>query len=75
MGLNLIGMNKLLEYLDAERGRRTALATHLKISPSAISMWGQVPTEQVKKVSTFTGIPARDLRPDLADIFAEDEAA
>lgn len=68
-------MNKLLDYLNAERGRRKALAAHLGIFPSAISMWSQVPTEQVKKVAAHTGISARELRPDLADIFAEDEAA
>lgn len=68
-------MNKLLEYFDAERGRRMALATHLEISPSAISMWTQVPTERVKEVAKFTGLSARDLRPDLAVIFAEDAGA
>lgn len=68
-------MNKLLEYFDAERGRRMALAIHLEISPSAISMWTQVPTERVKEVAKFTGISPRDLRPDLADIFETDAAA
>lgn len=67
--LKLSGMNKLLEYLDGERGRRSALAACLQISPSAVSMWDQVPTERVLAVSTFTGIPPQELRPDLADIF------
>lgn len=68
-------MNKLLDYLNTERGRRKALAAHLGIFPSAISMWSQVPVDQVKEVASFTGIPAKELRPDLANIFAEDEAA
>ena len=68
-------MDKLREYLDGERGRKSALAARLKISPSAISMWEQVPTERVGAVSQFTGIPVEDLRPDLAALFASGSAA
>jgi DNA-binding transcriptional regulator YdaS (Cro superfamily) len=63
-------MDKLLEYLNGERGRKSALAARLKISPSAISMWDQVPTERVSAVSSFTGIPPHELRPDLAALFS-----
>lgn len=63
-------MDKLREYLNGERGRRSALAARLKISPSAISMWDQVPTDRVSAVAGFTGIPAEELRPDLAALFA-----
>jgi DNA-binding transcriptional regulator YdaS (Cro superfamily) len=63
-------MNKLREYLNGERGRKSALAARLQISPSAISMWDQVPTDRVSAVAAFTGIPAEDLRPDLAALFA-----
>lgn len=62
-------MDKLREYLDKERGRQSALAANLRISPSAISMWDQVPADRVGAVSKFTGIPPHHLRPDLADIF------
>ena len=62
-------MDKLREYLSRERGRKSALASRLKISPSAISMWDQVPTDRVSAVSQFTGIPAHELRPDLAALF------
>lgn len=58
-------MDKLREYLDGERGRRTALAAALKISPSAISMWEQVPAERLGDVSRATGIPLEELRPDI----------
>lgn len=64
-------MEKLVEYLNAERGRRKALATHLGCSPSAISMWDRVPAERLKDVSQFTGLPMRELRPDLFDSIAE----
>lgn len=63
-------MDKLLEYLDAERGRRRALATALHCSPSAISMWREVPSDRLGEISRLTGIPAADLRPDLASLFA-----
>lgn len=58
-------MEKLLAYLDAERGRRKALAEALQISPSSISMWKRVPSERVGDVARATGIPAQELRPDI----------
>lgn len=63
-------MDRLREYLDEERGRRSRLATAIGISPSAISMWEQVPSDRVTDVSRATGIPPEQLRPDLASIFA-----
>jgi len=63
-------MNKLLEYLDAERGRRRALAIALGCSPSAISMWKEVPSDRLGEIARLTGIPAAELRPDLASLFA-----
>lgn len=60
------GMEKLLTYLNGERGRRNKLAAALKVSPSAISMWnGKVPIVRLGEVSKFTGIPMQDLRPDF----------
>lgn len=64
-------MEKLLEYLNAERGRRLKLAESLKIFPSAISQWDKVPAERVRDVSRFTGIPAEELRPDIFSEAAE----
>ena len=58
-------MDTLLIYLNEERGRRKKLAEALGISPSAISMWDQVPAERVGEVSRATGIPKKFLRPDL----------
>jgi hypothetical protein len=63
-------MDRLLAYLNAERGRRGELASALNISPSAISMWDCVPIDRVKDIARITGIPAADLRPDLAELFA-----
>lgn len=58
-------MEKLLAYLNAERGRRGKLAETLRISPSAISMWSRVPAERLMDVSRATGISPQDLRPDM----------
>ena len=58
-------MEKLLEYLNTERGRRLALARELEISPSAISMWEKVPAERLGAIARFTGIAPEELRPDI----------
>lgn len=58
-------MDKLLAYLDEERGRRGALANALRISPSSISMWTRVPIERVVDVEQITGISRHELRPDI----------
>ncbi len=64
-------MDKLLAYLDTERGRRGKLAEAIGISPSAISMWSRIPAERLMDVSRATGIPPEELRPDL---YAQPEA-
>lgn len=64
-------MDKLIEYLNAERGRRKALAVRLGCSPSAISMWDRVPAERVRDVALATGISVKLLRPDLFEHDAE----
>ncbi len=58
-------MEKLLAYLNEERGRRVRLAETLGIAPSAISMWTRVPGERLGAVSRATGIPPHELRPDI----------
>lgn len=58
-------MEKLLEYLNAERGRRLKLAAALGIFPSAISQWKIVPAERLGDISRATGIAVEQLRPDI----------
>lgn len=57
-------MDKLVEYLKAERGRLSRLATRIGKSPSAISQWKSVPVEHLPEVSEFTGIPREHLLPE-----------
>lgn len=58
-------MEKLISWLDGERGRRTRLARTLGILPGALSQWTQVPATHAAKVSEVSGIPAHELRPDV----------
>lgn len=58
-------MEPLREYLKAERGRASRLAEALKVFPSTISQWTEVPPHHVLAVEGFTGISRHILRPDL----------
>lgn len=58
-------MDQLVAWLDAQRGRRTALAADLRISPSALSMWDRVPVERALDIERITGISRYVLRPDI----------
>ncbi|ESW92674.1 helix-turn-helix domain-containing protein [Mesorhizobium sp. M0045] len=71
-------MEKLLAYLDEERGRRNKLAAALGIFPGAISQWKKVPAERLGDISRFTGISPEELRPDIfakADLSTASETA
>lgn len=64
-------MDKLISWLNGERGRRQRLAEALKVFPSALSQWSQVPADRVIEVERITGISRHELRPDLSRIFIE----
>lgn len=44
-------------WLEAEKGRATALAAHFGVTPAAVSQWKDngVPLERMKAVRDFTG--------------------
>lgn len=62
-------------WLDADRGRLTALAAHFNLTQSAVSQWrtNGVPLNRMKAVREFTAgavsleemVPGEDLRPDI----------
>jgi DNA-binding transcriptional regulator YdaS (Cro superfamily) len=58
-------MEKLLDYLNSQRGRRKELAGQLGIQCAALSQWKQVPPARVMAVHEITQIPLHELRPDL----------
>ena len=47
----------LSDWLDADRGRLTALAAHFNLTQSAVSQWRSngVPPKRMKAVRDFTG--------------------
>jgi len=64
-------MVEALERAFALSGGPSALAKAIgNITPQAISQWKKVPAERVLDVARITGIPAEELRPDLAALFA-----
>lgn len=48
-------------------GRRIAVARKLGVSPSTITRWSSegIPADRVLEIERVTGIPRRELRPDL----------
>lgn len=54
----------LLEALE-KIGGPARLATHLGISPAAVSQWPRVPTNRVLAVEAATGVRRERLRPDI----------
>lgn len=58
-------MEKLITWIKAERGRLSALASALGITPAAIPQWKAVPADKLLAVEEHTGISRVDLRPDL----------
>lgn len=65
-------MQELRTWLNGERGRRTALAAKLGITPGALSQWTQVPPDRALDVERITGISRHQLRP---DVFGKPERA
>lgn len=59
------GMEKLIEFFKANRGKQVRLAERLGLQPSTVSQWKAVPPEHVLAVEDFTGISRHDLRPDV----------
>lgn len=58
-------MEKLTEWIKAERGRLAALSEACGITHAAILQWTNVPSNHVVTVEAKTGIPRKELRPDL----------
>lgn len=56
--------------IDAAGGVN-ALARALGVSGPAVATWRRIPARRVADVSRVTGIPAAQLRPDLAAAFAQ----
>lgn len=66
--------DKALQRAIKQVGGTAELARQLKISSQAISQWRRIPHGRVEDVSRITGIPADELRPDLAKVFRTEAA-
>lgn len=69
---------KLTDWLDADRGRLTALAQHFGLTQSAVSQWrtNGVPPQRMKAVRDFTAgaVTLDDMVPGPAAAEARDAA-
>lgn len=59
--LNKAGLRKALKSV----GTGSALARMMKITPSAVLQWEQVPADRVLEVERLTGVSRYELRPDI----------
>lgn len=58
----------ILEEALSRRGAVKMIADRLGISIAAVSQWRRVPRGRLEAVAEITGIPAEQLRPDLAAV-------
>ena len=63
----------MIKKVVAKAGGVNALARQLGISSAAVAVWKRVPAARLAAVARITGVPAAEIRPDLAE-FAETEA-
>jgi hypothetical protein len=57
--------DKALRWIYAKYGRVVLTAKLCGIPPTSISAWTRVPSRHLTILSVLTGIPARELRPDV----------
>jgi DNA-binding transcriptional regulator YdaS (Cro superfamily) len=64
-------MNALATFLALKGNTAVALARALAVNHATVLRWasGRVPASRVADVARVTGLPASDLRPDLAAAF------
>lgn len=54
-----------MELIRGQRGLMLWLAREMRMSPSTLSGWKQVPAVRVHEIERLTGLPRYWLRPDL----------
>lgn len=66
----------LSDYLKKPGVTAVGLAARLGVDHSRVLRWakGRIPAERLPAVSAATGIPAAELRPDLAAAFSTESA-
>lgn len=61
----------ILTKLLALRGANKRIAAACGISTAAVSQWTRIPAKHVSAVARVTGIPVKELRPDLSEESAQ----
>ena len=51
-------------------GGPSKLAEKLDVVPSAVTQWTKIPSRHLPRIEALTGIPGRELRPDLYPVAA-----
>lgn len=73
------GIHPLKAYRDREGLTQKQLADLLSVERTTVARWEtetrRIDHELLSKISETTGIPAKELRPDLAEVFKSVEAA
>ena len=59
-----------MDLLRSRRGEMAKVARGLGLTRATVAIWDKVPADRVAEVAQITGIPAAELRPDLAAAFA-----
>ena len=54
-----------MDLIRARRGLLAEVAHSLGVTRAAVVKWRQVPAERVVEIERITGIPRKQLRPDL----------
>jgi transcriptional regulator with XRE-family HTH domain len=71
----MVGNHPLRAYRDQRGQTQDALAKELGVSSITISRWEtgarKIDADLLPAISEKTGIPKRDLRPDLAEVMRE----
>ena len=69
-------MSALKEWCSKKRGNLAGLAEHINTSAGYLCEIKEdikpLPTHMIRSISAYTGIPARELRPDLWEIFKDE---
>lgn len=62
-------MRRVVQALERNGYSLTHVAKAIGRSRQSVSAWQEVPEEQIPLVCKLTGLPAREVRPDLARLF------
>ena len=60
-----------MHLLRQQRGLMAKVAQELGVTRAAVATWQRIPADRLGDVARITGIPAAELRPDLAAAFAQ----